>query len=121
MGEQFIKKHTEQFQHQQDAAFRAELATRTLFSERPEVYDMQYTCRLLQPGPIQVGAFVCVQVSPSGVEVYCGHEILAVIEGAAAVQLQSILQSDPRAGGMMKARIESQQLLGGGFNIRCAE
>ena len=122
MGEQFIKKHTEQFRHQQDAAFEQELAARKLFSDMPEIYENEYTCRNQVSMRIEVGADVMVQLGAEGsIEVAQGQQVVGVINGSPAVELQAILKSDARAGGMMKARIVSLQRITGDFKIRCAE
>ena len=122
MGEQFIKKHTEQFLHQQDAAFQEVLKTQNLFFEKPEVYNIDYPCRTLIPDQVQVGMQVIVQANANGsIEVTRANQVIGVIEGSAASQILCILRSDPRAGNMMKARVISQQLLSGKFNVRCAE
>lgn len=122
MGEQFKSRHTEQFRHQQDAAHEKELKRRHLFSERSEVFTLDYRCRPLdrvERLDCQIPLYARCHAD-GAIEISQGGRMVGCVEGGAET-LREAFRSDPRACGVMRMELRSQSPLTGYFVIGCAE
>ena len=125
MGEALVRNRAKGFVPQQDEAFLAELKTKSLFSDRPEVFDTHYPGRLVDPAwSVGLGTEVLLRSGTDAaqadcVEVVSGNQVAAVIGDEPGSVLREIMASDPRCGGVIVARVVTESPLDGSISVRC--
>ncbi|HEY3332000.1 MAG TPA: hypothetical protein VGK19_18350 [Capsulimonadaceae bacterium] len=132
MGEQFRRKKNERERMLRERAHQDELATATLFSSRPEVYAREYQCSWFGRTPVSLGDTVMLTKrsalggisgipAPEVIEVSVGNVVVGTVVGEPAKELISVLDSDPRAAGMVNATVVGLPSLDDTIMLRVAE
>jgi len=132
MGEALARQRAEAFGKQQDAAYAAEMKTKHLFSDRPEVFHTDYPCRLITGQSVTTETEVILRrASADGgdassssarhVEVIWGNQLTAMIQDEAGLVLSEIMGADPLSREGVPARVISVSPLDGYISVRCIE
>jgi hypothetical protein len=123
MGEQFLSRQTKRFRHRTDEAYKKELQTPHLFSNRDEIFTSKYPCISTAGNEsVVVGDEVIVRSGNGGeLSVLRGPIVIGMVEEPASKALREIMKSTPNCAGMMIARVVEKARIGGGFKIVCTE
>lgn len=117
MGEDFISKQREGFQHRCDLARRGELLELNLFSFLREGRSRRYRCRRVETGErISVGDVLLLKpAADGGIEVLKGNQVLGSMSQSGSARLGPAL-SACRAP-VLPAVVCSVSELGGAFEV----
>src|ERR1044072_408564 len=117
MGEAFISKKRERFQHQNDAAKERDLETEDLFSVLPDVSSTVYRCVLTSDVAPEPSDSVAVAELESGIlSVLLRNTVIGHVKSADAKQLKTFLASSHHK--MLVGIVDSVRLLSRSFTIR---
>ncbi len=121
MGENFLRKQKERFEHGSDLAFRS-FVEPNLLSKIAELQSRFFTCAARDPKNLPApGQSVLVLRTPTSLVVVAANVAVGEIGAAEASSLGNLLQTDTACGGMVHAIVADQVPLTGEFTIRVAE
>lgn len=121
MGENFLRKQTENFKHGQDRAFQ-QFTEANLLSLKPELVGRAYAC---VPGPQQdvptPGRDLYVICEPEVLRVCEGNAVIATVDDAESAGLREFMATEAKCAGMLRVTVHEVVEITGEFTIRISE